>query len=98
MPTIATRKPVLDGRAEVITYTRDTSAYYLRQYIKEKRGYKTTRIYDVETEDDACGKALDIFIITHSLTLRHLNLGEEQRKGLSRNLEKDCLKIGCVSI
>ncbi|MGE4582536.1 MAG: hypothetical protein AAEC03_09335, partial [Synechococcus sp.] len=62
MPTIATRKPVLDGRAEVITYSRDTSAYYLRQYIKEKRGYKTTRIYDVDTEEDACSKSLDIFI------------------------------------
>ena len=72
MPTIATRKPVLDGRAEVITYSRDTSAYYLRQYIKEKRGYKTTRIYDVETEDDACGKALDIFITNHSTDAKAL--------------------------
>ena len=98
MPTIATRKPVLDGRAEVITYTRDTCAYYLRQYIKEKRGYKTTRIYDVETEQDACGKALDIFITTHSTDAKASRPGEEQRRGLNRNLGRDCLKIGCVSI
>ena len=92
MPTIATRKPVLDGRAEVITYTRDTSAYYLRQYIKEKRGYKTTRIYDVETEDDACGKALDIFITTHSTDAKASQPRKGTKEGTKQKPRKGLLK------
>ena len=92
MPTIATRKPVLDGRAEVITYTRDKSAYYLRQYIKAKRGYKTTRIYDIETEEDACGKALDIFITTHSTDAKSSQPRRGTKEGTKQKPRKGLLK------
>ena len=92
MPTIASRKTVLDGRAEVITYTRDTSAFYLRQYIKEKRGYKTTRIYDVETEQDACGKALDIFITTHSTDAKVSQPRRGTKEGTKQKPRKGLLK------
>ena len=92
MPTIATRKPVLDGRAEVITYTRDTSAFYLRQYIKEKRGYKTTRIYDVETEEDACNKSLDIFITTHSTDAKASQPRRGTKEGTKQKPRKGLLK------
>lgn len=62
MPTIATRTPVLEGRAEVITYARDTSVYYLRQFIKEKKGYRTRKIDGVDNLNAAKDKALEVYI------------------------------------
>ena len=92
MPTISTRKSVLDGRAEVITYTRDTSAFYLRQYIKEKRGYKTTRIYDVATEEEACDKSLDIFISTHSTDAKASQPRRGTKAGTKQKPRKGLIK------
>ncbi len=66
MPTIATRTSVLDGRGEIINYERNPLAYYLRVYVKEKRGYKTQRIPDVDNIDNAIECALDMFLSLNS--------------------------------
>ena len=44
MPTIAVKASVLDGRAEVVAYTRDSSKFFLRVRVPEKAGYKSRRI------------------------------------------------------
>jgi len=62
MPAIAIRRPVLEGRAEVVSYERDPSAFYLRLYVKEKRSYKTRLIEGVTTLEAACAASLDVYI------------------------------------
>lgn len=83
MPTIASRTPVLEGRAEVITYARDTSVYYLRQFIKEKKGYRTRKIDGVSNLNDAKDKALEIYIELSQSTAapsRHRFLEHQQER------------------
>ena len=62
MPTIATKTSVLDGRAEVVSYARDSSAFYVRVRIPEKRGYRSRRIDGVISLPDALDKALDAYM------------------------------------
>ena len=62
MPTIATKISVLDGRAEVVSYARDSSAFYVRVRIPEKRGYRSRRIDGVTSLPDALDKALDAYM------------------------------------
>ncbi len=57
MPSIAAKASVLEGRAEVVSYTRDASAFFLRVRIKEKAGYKSRRIDGVESLDAAIDAA-----------------------------------------
>ena len=62
MPSIAEKRKVLDGRCEVVSYTRDPEAFILRVWRKESRTYWTCRIdgaCDIET---ASLKALDVFL------------------------------------
>ena len=63
MPTIATKTLVLEGRAEVVSYERDSSAFYLRVRVPEKKGYKSRRIDGVETQHDAVAAALDTYLL-----------------------------------
>ena len=62
MPTIATKTSVLDGRAEVVSYARDSSAFYVRVRIPEKRGYRSRRIDGATCLPDALDKALDAYM------------------------------------
>ena len=62
MPTIAVKASVLDGRAEVVAYTRDSSKFFLRVRVPEKAGYKSRRIDGVETLDAAVDAALDTYV------------------------------------
>jgi len=62
MPTLATKALVLDGRAQVVSYERDPEAIFLRVYVKEKKGYKTTRIEGAQSEPEALAQSLDTFI------------------------------------
>ena len=61
MPTIAVKASVLDGRAEVVAYTRDSSKYFLRVRVPDKAGYKSRRIDGVDTLDAAVNAALGVF-------------------------------------
>ena len=62
MPTVATKTDVLEGRAQVVSYTRDTSAFYLRVRAPEKGSYKTRRIPAADTVQKAVEAALDTFL------------------------------------
>ena len=53
---------MLDGRAEVVAYTRDSSKFFLRVRVPEKAGYKSRRIDGVETLDAAVDAALDTYV------------------------------------
>ena len=66
MPTIATRTPVLEGKGEVINYERNLEAFYLRVYVKAKRGYKTERIPECTSVEEAVEHALDVFLDLNS--------------------------------
>ena len=62
MPTLATKDSVLDGRAEVVSYVRDTSVFYLRVRVPQKQGYRSRRIDGVSTLPEAIDKALDTYM------------------------------------
>lgn len=59
MPALATKNSVLDGRAEVVSYVRDVSVFYLRVRVPQKQGYRSMRIDGVNTLPEAIAKALD---------------------------------------
>ena len=60
MPKIAERRKVLDGRAEVITYARDESAWYYREP-DGSGGYRQRRLKDALSEVDAVAMAMDVW-------------------------------------
>lgn len=62
MPSVAERRKVLDGRAEVCSYTRNLEVFYLRVWRKETRSYWTSRIDGVSDIETACLKALEIYL------------------------------------
>ena len=66
MPSIAARAFVLEGRAEVVAYTRDSSKYFLRVRVPNKAGYKSRRIDGVETLEAAVDAALDTYVLLGS--------------------------------
>ena len=66
MPTIASKTPVLEGRAEVVSYTRDAAAFYLRVRVPEKGGYKSRRIDGADTAQKAVEAALDTYLMLGS--------------------------------
>jgi integrase len=62
VPALATKDSVLDGRAEVVSYVRDTSVFYLRVRVPQKQGYRSRRIDGVSTLPEAIEKALDTYM------------------------------------
>ena len=60
MPKIAERRKVLDGRAEVITYSRDESACYYREP-DGSGGYRQRRLKEALSEVDAVAMAMDVW-------------------------------------
>ena len=62
MPLLATKSSVLDGRAEVVSYARDTSVFYLRVRLTDKPGYRSRRIDGVSTLPEAVERALDTYM------------------------------------
>ena len=60
MPKIAERRKVLDGRAEVVTYSRDESAWYYREP-DGSGGYRQRRLKDALSEVDAVAMAMDVW-------------------------------------
>ena len=62
MPAIAVKESVLEGRAEVVSYARDTSKFFLRVRVPDKAGYKSRRIDGAETLDAAVEAALDAYV------------------------------------
>ena len=53
---------MLDGRAEVIAYSKNPSVFYLRVYRKEKKGYDSERIEGVSDLETACLNCLDTYM------------------------------------
>ena len=83
MPSIAAKASVLEGRAEVVSYTRDATAFFLRVRIKEKAGYKSRRIDGVESLDAAIDAALDAYV----------KLGSAEQPSTPRRGTKEGTKI-----
>lgn len=76
MPTKAQSRKVLDGRGEVLSYTRNPEQFYLRVYVPSKEGYSSLRINDASDIETACNKALDVYL--------SLSTGEKKQRGLVR--------------
>ena len=62
MPSVAEQRKVLDGRATVLSYTRDPETFILRVWRKEDRSYWTSTIDGACDIDSACERALDVFL------------------------------------
>jgi len=60
MPKLHTKRKVLDGAAQVISYERDPEAFYYRE-VSNPGEYRTVRINGVKTEEEAVAKALEIY-------------------------------------
>ena len=61
MPKVATRQKVLDGKAEVLTYARDLSAYYYREP-DGKGGYRQKKLNGCGCLADAAEQAIDVYV------------------------------------
>ena len=57
MPKISVRASVLDGLADVVSYERDPSAFYLRVYVPGERRYRQTRLPGAHTLQEARQRA-----------------------------------------
>ena len=53
---------MLDGRAEVVTYARDPSAFFVLILVPRRRGYKSRGIVGVSTLPEAIEAALDTYM------------------------------------
>ena len=53
MPAILSKKDVLDGQAQILNYKRDPNAWYYREVIPGEKRYRTKRIEEVESEEEA---------------------------------------------
>ena len=70
MPKIAKHRKVLDGRAEVITYSGDESAWYYREP-DGSGGYRQRRLKQALSEADAVAMAMDVW--SEMKTTQNLN-------------------------
>ena len=61
MPKLHQRQPVLNNRGVVISYERDPETFFYRELIPGTKSYRTRRIEDAKTLDDAVLKAIDLF-------------------------------------
>ena len=66
MPTKAESRKVLDGRGEVLSYTRNPNVFYLRVYVPEKEGYTSQKIEDAKDIETACRQAIDVYLSLQS--------------------------------
>lgn len=62
MPAIYSKEPVLDGRAELVVFSRDTSVYFLRVYDSSRRAYRTQKLTAAVSITDARDMALEAYI------------------------------------
>lgn len=61
MPKLHQRQPVLNNRGVVISYERNPETFFYRELIHGTKSYRTRRIEDAKTLDDAVLKAIDLF-------------------------------------
>ena len=76
MPKLNSRQKVLEGRAEVVSYTNRPDRYYIRVYDPPRR-YRS-RLIDASTEEDAISKCLDAYI---ELTSGSKQVSDSKRSG-----------------
>jgi integrase len=62
LPRILTKKPTLNGKADVICFEREPDKWFLRVLIEGTKKYKTKRIPFATTLEEAIEGALDTFI------------------------------------
>ena len=80
---------MLDGRAEVVSYVRDTSVFYLRVRVPQKQGYRSRRIDGVSTLPEAIAKALDTYMDLGTPSIQSL-LEEEPKKARKSQVAQPC--------
>ena len=61
MPVIHSKADVLDGRAQVFNYKRNTEHWYYREAVPGEKRYRTKRIPEVTTQSEAIEAALDMY-------------------------------------
>ena len=61
MPALLQKASVLEGRGQVLAYKRDPSAWYYRELIKGTERYRSARIQDATTLEQAVEAALDMY-------------------------------------
>lgn len=92
MPSVAERRKVLDGRAEVCSYTRDPEVFYLRIWNPEKRSYRSSRIEGACDLESAASGALDVF-----LSLSDGNAKPSRKKSNKDGVQKPKTRQGSIS-
>lgn len=61
MPALLQKASVLEGRGQVLAYKRDPSAWYYRELIKGTERYRSARIPDATTLEQAVEAALEMY-------------------------------------
>ncbi|KGG27777.1 MULTISPECIES: hypothetical protein [unclassified Prochlorococcus] len=60
MPSVIIKEKVLDGRGEVVAYKHQPSIYVYREWIKERRAYRSKRLEGARNIEDAKTLALEV--------------------------------------
>ena len=61
MPALLQKASVLEGRAQVLAYKRDPSAWYYRELLKGTERYRSARIPNAKTLEQAVKASLDMY-------------------------------------
>ena len=61
MPALLQKASVLEGRAQVLAYKRDPSAWYYRELLKGTERYRSARIPNATTLEQAVKASLDMY-------------------------------------
>ena len=61
MPALLEKASVLEGRGQVLAYKRDPSAWYYRELIQGTERYRSARIPNASTLEQAIDAALDMY-------------------------------------
>lgn len=60
MPSIFTKEKVLDGRGEVVSYKHQPCIFVYREWVKERRAYRSKRLEGATTINDAKALAIQV--------------------------------------
>ena len=60
MPSVLVKQKVLDGRGEVVSYKHQPGIFVYREWIKERRAYRSKRLEGATNINDAKALAIEV--------------------------------------
>ena len=60
MPSVLLKEKVLDGRGEVVAYKHQPGIFVYREWVKERRAYRSKRLEGARSIEEAKSQALDV--------------------------------------